>query len=169
MDTMEINKVIGALVGALLVYLGVQFFAQALFEGEHGGDHKYSYAIELETDDGAGDDAPAMDLPTLLASADASRGERVFAKCKACHKVNGEDGTGPHLNGVVGRGIGAVAGFGYSGALSATGEEAWTPEALFAFLENPKSWAPGTSMGFAGLRKPEDRAALIAWLEQTEG
>ena len=169
MNTMELNKVVGALVGALLVYLGVQFFAEMLFEGEHAGDdHHYAYAIEVE-DEGGDDAAEAIDLPTLLASADASRGERVFAKCKACHKVDGTDGTGPHLNGVVGRAVGGVGGFGYSGALEATGAEAWTPENLYAFLENPKSWAPGTSMGFAGLRKPEDRAALIAWLQGTEG
>jgi cytochrome c len=168
MNTMEINKVVGALVGALLVYLGVQFFAEALFEGEHG-EHDYAYAIEIEEEDAGGDGAEAMDLPTLLASADASRGERIFAKCKACHKVDGSNGTGPYLNGVVGRPVGAVDGFGYSGALSATGAEAWTPENLFAFLENPKDWAPGTSMGFAGLRKPEDRAAVIAWLDQQGG
>lgn len=169
MNTMEINKVVGALVGALLVYLGVQFFAKALFEGEHGDDHHYAYAIEIEEEAAGDEGAEAVDLPTLLASADASRGERVFAKCKACHKVDGSNGTGPYLNGVVGRPVGAVDGFSYSGALSETGAEAWTPENLFAFLENPKSWAPGTSMGFAGLRKAEDRAAVIAWLDQQGG
>lgn len=168
MNTMEINKIVGALVGALLLYLGVQFFAEMLFEGEHSDDHHYAYSIELE-DEGEAGGEEEMDLPTLLASVDASRGERVFAKCKACHKVDGSNGTGPYLNGVVGRAIGGVDGFGYSGALSATGEAAWTPENLYAFLENPKAWAPGTSMGFAGLRKPEDRAAVIAWLEQQGG
>ena len=111
MNTREINKVVGALVGALLVYLGVQFFAEMLFEGEHAGDdHHYAYAIEVE-DEGGDDAAEAIDLPTLLAAADASRGERVFAKCKACHKVDGTDGTGPHLNGVVGRAVGGVGGY----------------------------------------------------------
>ncbi|MEM1314711.1 MAG: cytochrome c family protein [Pseudomonadota bacterium] len=168
MDTMEINKVVGALVGALLLYLGTQFLAEKLFETSHSDDHHYAYAIEIEEEGDAGAEEQ-MDLPTLMASVDASRGERVFAKCKACHKVDGTDGTGPHLNGVVGRAIGGVAGFGYSGALEATGQADWTPENLYAFLENPKGWAPGTSMGFAGIRKPEDRAALIAWLEQTGG
>ncbi|MEO0681268.1 MAG: cytochrome c family protein [Pseudomonadota bacterium] len=167
MNTMEINKVVGALVGALLIYLGAQFFAQMIFDGEHGDDHQYAYSVEIEDDAGGAEAAEEIDVAALLASADIGRGEKVFAKCKACHKVDGANGAGPYLNGVVGRPIGAVDDYGYSGALSATGAEVWTPENLFAFLENPKGWAPGTSMGYAGLRKPADRAAVIAYLDST--
>jgi len=170
MNTMEINKIVGALVGALLIYLGAQFFAEMVFDGGHGDHHDYAYSVEIESDEGADDAAEEVDLAALLASADPARGEKVFAKCKACHKVeDGANGTGPHLYGVVGRAIGSVGGFGYSGALSATGAETWTPENLFAFLEKPSDWAPGTSMGYGGLKKPADRAALIAYLETTDG
>ncbi len=103
-----------------------------------------------------------------MGAADAGKGEKVFGKCRACHKIDGTDATGPHLNGVVGREIGAVAGFGYSGALEQVGD-VWSPENLFAFLENPKGEAPGTTMSFAGLKKPEDRVNLIAYLDGLDG
>jgi cytochrome c len=89
----------------------------------------------------------------------------VFAKCKACHKVDGTDGTGPHLNGVVDRAKASISGFGYSDALLGMSADTWTPANLNDFLANPKGYAPGTKMAFAGLPKPQDRANLIAWLE----
>jgi cytochrome c len=99
-----------------------------------------------------------------MASADAAAGEAVFKKCGSCHKLDGSDGVGPHLNGVVGRNHAAAAGFAYSEAMAAKAAEPWSEEALFAFLENPKKALPGTKMAFAGLPKPEDRANVIAYL-----
>ncbi len=90
------------------------------------------------------------------------RARRCSRKCKACHKVDGTNGTGPHLNGVVDRPKGSVEGFGYSEAMLARAGESWTPENLNGFIENPKGYVPGTKMGFAGLPKAEDRANLIA-------
>ncbi|MCI5040374.1 MAG: cytochrome c family protein, partial [Donghicola eburneus] len=132
--------------------------------GGHGDEHAQGYVIEVADAGGAAEEEEGPDFATLLASADAGKGERVFKKCAACHKLDGEDATGPHLNGVIDRAIGSVAGFNYSGALSAVGD-VWSPENLNAFLENPKGTAPGTSMGFAGLRKVEDRADLVAYLQ----
>ena len=97
------------------------------------------------------------------AAADAAAGEKVFGKCKACHKVDGANGTGPHLNGVVNRARGGVEGFGYSDGMKSV-TDPWSPEALNAFLENPKGYVPGTKMSFAGLAKVEDRANVIAYL-----
>lgn len=166
MDTLEINKIVGAVVGALLIYLGAQFFAEMILEPGHEGE-EYAYAVEIEEDDEEAEPEEEMDFDEMLAAADPSRGESVFRKCSACHKVEpGANGVGPHLHGVVGREIGAVEDFSYSGALSEQGAEEWTPETLFAFLENPSEWAPGTSMSYAGLKKPEDRAAVIAYLEE---
>jgi len=88
----------------------------------------------------------------------------VFNKCASCHKLTGSNGVGPYLNGVVGRNHGSVADYTYSEAMAAKSAEPWTPEALFAFLENPKKAIPGTKMAFAGLPKPEDRANVIAYL-----
>jgi cytochrome c len=89
----------------------------------------------------------------------------VFGKCKACHKLDGSDGTGPHLNGIVGKAKAASAGFGYSDALLAMASDVWSPENLDGFLLNPKGYAPGTKMSFAGLPKGEERANLIKYLE----
>ena len=119
----------------------------------------------------AGGEAAAEEGPdfaTIFAAADAAAGEKVFGKCKACHKVDGGDGTGPHLNGVVGRAVASVAGFGYSDGLKGLGGN-WEPERMNEFLTSPKAYAPGTKMSFAGLPKPEDRANVIAYLQSLGG
>ena len=167
MDSMEINKIVAGLVGALLIYVGINFFTEMAFApaGGHGDEHHYAYAVEVE--EAEEEEVEEVDFAEILAAADAGKGAKVWGKCKACHKLDGTDGTGPHLNGVVGRDIGGVAGFGYSGTLAEM-EGDWTPEALDGFLEKPKSYAPGTKMSFAGLKKIEDRANLIAYLESVE-
>ncbi len=106
----------------------------------------------------------------VLAEGDAAAGEKVFNKCKACHAV-GEDAknkSGPMLNGIIGATAGAVEGFKYSKALMAKAEEGlvWDEESLAAFLEKPRSYIPKTKMAFAGLKKEEDRANVIAYLAQ---
>ncbi|KPP88426.1 MAG: cytochrome c [Rhodobacteraceae bacterium HLUCCO07] len=169
-DTMTSTKIIGAFCGALLVFMLGKWAAEELYAtgGGHGGeDHAAGYVIAVEEGDDAS--AEADDEPTfeeLLASADPDKGERVFAKCRACHKLDeGEHGTGPSLYAVVGRDVGGVDGFeGYSGNLEQIGDT-WTPENLDTFLENPRTATPGTSMSFAGLGKAEDRANLIAYLD----
>lgn len=165
-DTMTTTKIVGAACGSLLVFLLGGWAASALYttSGGHGGEASQAYTIET----GAGD-APAAaeagpSFDELYASADAGAGEKVFAKCKACHKVDGTNGTGPHLDGVVDRAKASVAGFGYSDVLVSMAADAWTPANLDAFLTNPKKYAPGTKMSFAGLPKGADRANLIAWL-----
>jgi cytochrome c len=111
-----------------------------------------------------------MSVPALAVAqdGDAAAGEKVFRKCQACHMV-GEDAqnrVGPMLNGVVGRAVGAVEGFKYSSGFEerAAAGETWTPEALDAFLEKPRDYVKGTKMAFAGLRKEEERANVIAYL-----
>ena len=101
----------------------------------------------------------------LYAAADAAAGEKVFGKCKACHKLDGSDGTGPHLNGIVGKAKAATAGFGYSDALLAMASDVWSLENLDAFLTNPKGYAPGTKMSFAGLKKEDEIAAINEYLK----
>lgn len=171
-DTMTITKVTGAVCGSLLVFLLGNWVAGSLYTmgGGHGEEGAQAYSIAVEgaaTEEAAVDEAAAEEGPAfadLYAAADAAAGEKVFGKCKACHKVDGTDGTGPHLNGVVDRAKASIGSFRYSDALAAMAAEAWTPENLNAFLENPKGYAPGTKMSFAGLPKAEDRANLIAWL-----
>ncbi|SPH16563.1 Cytochrome c2 [Defluviimonas aquaemixtae] len=100
-------------------------------------------------------------------------GEKVFKKCKACHKVGegAKNGTGPMLNGIVGQAAGAVDGFRYSKPMQAAAGDglAWTHEALAEFLANPKGYMKGTKMSFAGLKKPDEIEAVIAYLASFEG
>ena len=102
-----------------------------------------------------------------MAAGDAVKGKRVFAKCRACHKtVEGKHGVGPSLYGVVDRAIATAEGFKkYSKAMKAYGEgQVWSEELLDAYLENPKGVVKGTRMAFAGLKKPDQRADVIAYL-----
>lgn len=106
-------------------------------------------------------------VAALLASADAAAGEKGFGKCKSCHKMDGKNGVGPHLDGVVGRAMAGVEGYKYSPAMiaHASVDPTWTPEALDAFLENPKGYVPKTKMSFAGIKDAQDRADMIAYLQ----
>lgn len=173
-NTMTITKASGALIGALLALLLLFWAGSSLYSiavpggGEHGEEVAQAYSIPVESSGGGEEvEEEQIDFPALMAAADPASGERVFAKCKACHKLDGTDGVGPHLNGVVGRAVASIDGFAYSDAMVEHVADApdWTPEALQAFLEDPKGVVSGTKMTFAGLPKPEDRANLIAYLE----
>ncbi|MBI1219801.1 MAG: c-type cytochrome [Rhodobacteraceae bacterium] len=163
-DTMTFTKIVGGFCGALLVFLLGNWAAGALYTSQDaGGKQAYSIATADATAAPAASAAPAADFTTVYASADATKGASVFNKCKACHKVDGQNATGPHLNGVVGRVVASVDGFAYSDALKGLGGD-WTPDRLDQWLTSPKAYAPGTKMGFAGLDKVEDRANVIAYL-----
>ncbi|PTX54870.1 cytochrome c [Litoreibacter ponti] len=170
-DTMTLTKALGAVCGSLLVFLLGSWAAETIYHGGggHGEEKQQAYVIEVEGGDEVEEVEEEVDFAAVFETADAGKGERVFNKCRACHKLeDGANGTGPHLYGVVGREIAAVDGFGYSDTLSGK-DQAWTPENLNGFLEAPREWAPGTTMGFAGLNKVEDRANLIAYLDSIGG
>lgn len=172
-DTMTMTKTAGALCGALLVFLLGNWAAESIYStgGGHGDDHAQGYVVDTG-DDGASeaavDEGPS--IGALMAAADPVNGEKLFRNCAACHSVvQGENKAGPYLYGVVGRNVGSVDSYGsYSGALTEVAQ-VWTPVELNGFLESPKGYAPGTTMGYAGMRKAEDRADLIAYLDQTDG
>ena len=109
---------------------------------------------------------------SALAEGDAAAGEKVFKKCKACHQVGdgAKNRIGPMLNGIVGKEIASVDGFKYSKAFKAKKDEGlvWTEEELDAFLTKPKKYLKGTKMSFAGLKKEDDRANVIAYLKTFE-
>lgn len=97
-------------------------------------------------------------------------GEKVFKKCAACHAIGpgASNRVGPELNGLIGRTAGTAEGFSYSDAMKAAGAGGlvWSSETLHTYLENPKGMVPGTKMTFAGLKKLEDRDAVIAYIAQ---
>ncbi len=171
-DTMTMTKILGATCGSLLVFLLGSWAAELIYHGGGGhgdGEHQQAYVIEVEEEAVEEVEVAVVDINEMMASADVGKGEKVFSKCKACHKLeDGANGTGPHLYSVVDRPIGIVDGFAYSEVLATKGGE-WDAEALSGFLEDPRGWAPGTKMGFAGLKKPADRANIIAYLATIGG
>ena len=168
-DTMTMTKVLGAVCGTFLVFLLGKWAAEEIYHAGGHGDHEQAYVIPVEGD-GASDE-PVEEGPSfeeVYAMADAAAGEGQWRACSSCHKLEaGENSTGPSLYGVVGRNVGTEAGFDYSGSLVAVAD-IWEPENLNAFLENPRGFAPGTAMTYNGMRKIQDRANLIAYLDSLD-
>ena len=166
-DTMTVTKAAAGLFGAFLVLLLAKWGGEVLFHV--GGHGEAAYVIETESS-GESADGEEVVFEEMLAAADPEKGARVFRKCTACHKLeDGANGTGPYLYGVVNRPVASAAGFnGYSPAMQSHGGN-WTPEELDAFLANPKGFIQGTSMSFAGLKKAQERADLIAYLQTIGG
>lgn len=164
MDSFEWNKVSAAVIASVLFIMVIGTVSEAPFHQEEATP---AFTIEVETTETA--EAVVETGPSfaeLLAVADADRGARQWAKCRACHTVEkgGRNGTGPNLYGIVGRTVAALDDFNYSNALQEIQTSVWTYESLNEWLLSPRSFASGTSMSFAGLRKPEQRADLIAYL-----
>jgi cytochrome c len=158
------TTIAGWVLFAGIVALGASIVTGEVFHEER--PEKMGYPIEGVVVEGA--DAAAAEKPIefYLASADPAKGEQVFKKCAACHNADngGANQLGPNLWGVLGEPIGKGAGgFAFSPALSGVGGT-WNWDNLSQWLSNPKKFAPGTKMTFAGLSNPEDRANVIAFL-----
>ena len=169
MDSFEWNKVFGALLALAFVVMGVNFLADGIYH--HSTPEKAGFEIpggEAIAATTPADTGPTVEpVAMLLAAADLVKGEKVGKKCVACHvfEEGGKNKVGPGLYGIVNRPIAAVDGFGYSSALTAyAADKTWTYEELNGFLYKPKAHVKGTSMGFAGLKKTQDRANMIAYL-----
>jgi cytochrome c len=157
------NTIAGWVLFAGIVALGSSIVAGEVFHSERPEHMGYPIpGVELE--EGAEAEKP---IAFYLASADPAKGEQVFKKCVACHNADqgGANMLGPNLFGVLGEPIGQGRGFAFSAALSGKGGT-WTWDSLSEWLKSPKSFAPGTKMTFAGLSSPEDRAAVIVFLNQ---
>jgi cytochrome c len=159
------TTIAGWVLFAGIVALGTSIVSGEFFHSER--PETMGYPIEgvvVEGEGGAGE--PAKPIEFYLASADPAAGEQTFKKCAACHNADkgGANQLGPNLWGVLGEPIGkGAAGFAFSEALAGKGGT-WNWDNLSEWLSNPKKFAPGTKMTFAGLSKPEDRAAVIAFL-----
>ena len=169
MDSFELNKIIGAILGTLLFVMGVGFLAEAIYHPNATGP---GYALPEpeggEGDNGGGEETPAVSIGTLLAAADPVQGADQAKKCGACHDFSEANAnkTGPGLYDVVERVIGSHPGFAYSPIMQehqAKGDT-WTYENLNQFLLSPKGFMPGTKMTFAGVKNDQERANIIAYL-----
>ena len=157
------NTIAGWVLGAGIVALGASIVSGEMFAQER--PEEMGYPIEGVVETGA-TAAAAKPVEFYLATADAAKGEQVFKKCTACHNADkgGANALGPNLWGVLGEPIGKGAGgFAFSAALSGKGGN-WDWKSLDTWLANPKKFAPGTKMTFAGLGNPEDRANVSAFL-----
>lgn len=170
MDSFEINKLIGALLGTVFVVFSISLASDAIFAAHPPA--KPGYVIEAAAPEEGGAVAPeeeAVPIAARLAEASADAGATQFKKCAACHTAEqgGANKVGPNLWNVVNRPIAAHEGFSYSGAMrefSEGGQKSWTFENLAAFLAAPKAVVPGTAMAFAGIKDPKQEADLIAYL-----
>ena len=167
MDDLKFNKVAaGFLLAALLAMAGYKF-SELLVPHQELAENAYPIEVQVAT---AGADAPAAPkgpepILALLATADVNAGIKTAKKCTACHVFDkgGKNKVGPGLWNIVNADKGAIDGYAYSAALAEM-EGAWDYQALNGFLYKPKAYLAGTKMNFAGLKKPQDRANVIAYL-----
>lgn len=171
MDSFELNKIIGGLLATVFVVFSLSIASDAIF-ANHAPEKAGFVIAEAEassTESGAPEAATAEPIAALLASADAAEGEKVFKKCASCHTIDngGANKVGPNLWNIVNRPVASHEGFGYSGPMkdfAQGGTAVWDYEHLSQFITSPKGLVKGTAMGFAGIKKAEERAALIAYM-----
>ena len=169
MDSFELNKILGALLGTCLVVLVTSFAAHAIFAPVMPEKPGFEIAVKEDTSHGAGAKeaaAPSEPIEKLLQTASVEKGAGAAKKCAACHtfEKGGPNRVGPNLFGVLNEKKGeGRGGFNFSAAMKAKGGT-WTYDDLNKFLTNPKAFVPGTAMGFAGIAKDSERADVIAYL-----
>jgi cytochrome c len=168
MNSFELNKVLGAILGTCLITLALNIGAGAIFAPEKPAKPGYAIAAkEKGATENAAPKAPEQPIETLLASASTEKGQNTAKQCQACHtfEKGGPNRVGPNLWGIVGdeRGKGR-GGFNFSAAMKAKGGK-WTFDELNKFLTNPREYIPGTAMTFAGLSREQQRADVIAYLD----
>lgn len=169
MDANEVNKVAGAVLGMLTLAMGIGFFSGALVSPKPLVKAGYELPDNTAAAGGAGAAPAAAEkaepIAKRMATADVAKGEAAAKKCVSCHQFtkDGKNGTGPLLYGVLMRPKGTMAGAKYSAGMTGKGGN-WDYAALDEFLANPKAYVSGTTMGFAGIARADERANIIAYI-----
>ncbi len=166
MNSFELNKILGAILGTCLITLALNIAAGAIFAPETPAKPGYAIAVKTEGGGKPAAKAPEVPLPTLLAKASIDKGKSTARQCQACHtfEKGGPNRVGPNLWNIVGDERGKDRGnFNFSSAMKTKGGE-WTYEELNKFLEAPRAYIPGTAMTFAGIKNDQQRADVIAYL-----
>lgn len=160
------NTAAGWVLFAAGLALGLSILSGKYFHADKP-ERPETLGFVIEGAEEPGEAAPEMTMAAALNmdSVDVSAGEKAFAKCAACHSIEqgGANGVGPNLYGVMGANFGNNASFGYSSALTGAGGN-WGWDEMNEWLANPRGYIDGTSMGFAGISKIEDRAAIALYL-----
>jgi cytochrome c len=158
------NTIAGWVLAGGIAALGLSIASGMVFHNER--PEKMGYPIEGAEETAAPGAAVEVPIATLLGTADPAKGADVFKKCAACHTIEqgGANGIGPNLYATMGEGIGqGKAGYAFTDALKGVGGT-WDFDKMNAWLTNPRKFAPGTKMTFAGLPNPADRANVIVYL-----
>ena len=165
MNSFEVNKVLGAVLGALLFAAGSGFVAELIYHPKPAGNAGYDLPEPQPEAAAAAPEAKVEPIAVRLASANVEKGEAGTKACHACHNFEkgGPNKVGPDLYGVVERPKASHPGFDYSAALKEKGGT-WTYADLDGFLTNPKGYVKGTKMAYAGIASPQERANVIAYL-----
>lgn len=168
MSDLTFNKIAGGVLAAGLAIFGLREVSGIVFGGHELEKDKFGYAVTVVEDTGGGAaEEVAPDWGTVIPATDPALGAAVSAKCTSCHTftAGGANGTGPNLYGTMGKVPGTHPGFAYSDAMKTWGAgKTWTWDELDQFLKAPQKHVPGTKMTFVGLKKQEDRIAMLSYL-----
>lgn len=166
MDNMEFNKIFAAILVAGIVAMLSGFVAGKLYHPKDLEENAVKIEGVAVAESGPKVEPKAEPILHLIATADLERGQKLSRACAACHSFDkgGPHGIGPNIWDIVNKQKAAEGGYAYSKVLEERADQKWDYVSLNQFFWKPKKYMPGTKMNYIGLRKPEDRAAIIAWL-----